>query len=135
VFDPCQPLAVIAEPTATAAERQSVHDAIMMWNAAAGTHLTADPATSPALSIQFPTSGADFFYGVYDYQVPRVLVNHTIDDDAERKIVIAHELGHVFGLIHVSSSDRESVMNSPNLTVPVNAGDAGDLAARWGRCP
>jgi hypothetical protein len=46
--------------------------------------------------------------------------------------VIAHEIGHAFGLVHVTG--RASVMNAGNIDVAPNAGDAADLSALWGAC-
>jgi predicted Zn-dependent protease len=48
--------------------------------------------------------------------------------------VIAHELGHAFGLVHVSPDTRPSVMNPGNTTVAPNDGDRAALEALWGTC-
>ena len=52
---------------------------------------------------------------------------------ADRR-VIAHELGHAFGLFHVPASERISLMNPGNLTTPPTTADQAALAALWGSC-
>jgi hypothetical protein len=47
-------------------------------------------------------------------------------------VVIAHELGHSMGLVHVTT--YESVMKSGNLTVEPQAADAQALIDIWGQC-
>ena len=47
-------------------------------------------------------------------------------------VTIAHEIGHAFGLVHVS--DRPSVMNVGNLVVEPNTGDVTALVALWSTC-
>ena len=49
-------------------------------------------------------------------------------------VTIAHEIGHAFGLAHVPSGERASVMNPGNLNVEPNAADVATLALRWGGC-
>ena len=79
-----------------------------------------------------PASGA--FYGFYDDTTATVYVNVDLADRAQRAIVIAHELGHALGLVHVSPSTRASVMNPGNVTIAPDDGDRAALAAIWGSC-
>ncbi|HEY5949139.1 MAG TPA: matrixin family metalloprotease, partial [Kofleriaceae bacterium] len=58
-------------------------------------------------------------------------INETLAH-AQLPIVVAHELGHAFGLVHVS--DRPSLMNPGNVTTPPNESDRQALAGLWGTC-
>jgi hypothetical protein len=49
-------------------------------------------------------------------------------------LAIAHEMGHAFGLPHVSKAKRPSVMNVGNLEVEPDPIDAAELATRWPAC-
>jgi hypothetical protein len=86
----------------------------------------AAPSTLP---VRFMPAAA-FSHGYYDPS-GEVLIN---DDLTARPLVvtIAHEVGHAFGLVHVT--DRPSVMNPGNLDIEPNAGDVAALAALWGTC-
>jgi predicted Zn-dependent protease len=64
-----------------------------------------------------------------------VLVNRAITDRAELAIVVAHELGHAFGLVHIDVATRASLMNPGNLTTPPTDADQRALEALWGACP
>jgi predicted Zn-dependent protease len=70
---------------------------------------------------------------VYDDETGIIYVNDGLTDPDQLAIVIAHELGHAFGLPHVPGHD--SVMIKGNLTLVPTAADAASLAARWGACP
>ncbi len=71
------------------------------------------------------------FFGIYESG--GIAVNRGLGDGGERSIVVAHELGHVFGLVHVG--DATSVMLPGNLRVPPGPHDAEALIALWGACP
>ena len=58
----------------------------------------------------------------------------TIWPASELAITIAHEIGHSFGLVHIPTDVRPSLMNPANLTVLPTAADVATLAGLWGRC-
>ena len=95
-----------------------------MWR----TH--ADP-TADAVTIRFePAPSVNM--GFYDVATGTIFVNLDLDEPSRRTITIAHELGHAFGLVHVT--DRPSVMNPGNLTIVPNDADFAAVADRWGTC-
>ena len=107
--------------------------------ASGGAASEADPSsgdgTEPqVISLEFQAA-AEMFHGFYDDQRGVVYINLSLEDDHQRSVTIAHELGHAFGLVHVQASERASVMNPGNLTVEPTAADAAALTALWGNCP
>jgi len=75
---------------------------------------------------------ASAFHGLYDDSAGVIYINTEITDPKVLPIVIAHELGHAFGLPHVTG--RASVMNPGNLTIAPNESDQAALEALWGNC-
>jgi hypothetical protein len=138
-FDACQPLTLEPDPTITDAQRSGIVAGLQLWNAAAGTRLVLGPATPsattdsavPSIPIHFQAA-APPFHGLYE--AGQVFVNDDLSG-APQAVVIAHEVGHAFGLVHVPTSMRMSLMNPANLSVSPTAEDIATLAARWGRCP
>jgi predicted Zn-dependent protease len=63
-----------------------------------------------------------------------VLINRDLVDRTALAIVIAHELGHVFGLVHVAATTRLSLMNPGNVVTPPTDADQRALEAMWGAC-
>jgi len=122
---------VIAAPSVTTEQRRSIDDAIALWSAAGVTAFSLGDA--PQVTVQFK-SGAAVVYGYYDDTTATVYVNTEVTDAAQRAIVLANELGHTLGLVHIAASTRLSVMNPGNLTVAPTADDAAALAAIWGSC-
>lgn len=134
-FDPCQPLALVPDPGATPAEIEGIRAGAALWQAIAHVNLAVavDAAPgAPALPIHFQTA-APAFHGFYDGAMGQVFINTDLGGSAQA-VTIAHEIGHAFGLSHVPSSDRVSVMNPGNLNVEPNTGDVDTLALRWGAC-
>jgi hypothetical protein len=145
-FDPCRPLALVVDDGTSAARQDGVRAAIDLWNQAAGARLSvaAAPAAAPAgappaapsadappaLPVHFEPAAAPS-HGYFDPVLGEVLIN----DDLQARplaVTIAHEVGHAFGLVHVTG--RPSVMNPGNLDVEPTAGDVAALATLWGQC-
>lgn len=122
---------MIAAPAVTADQRASIDDAIGLWSSAGISTFSVGDA--PQVTVQFK-SAADVFYGYYDDTTATVYVNTQVSDAGQRAIVVAHELGHALGLVHIPVSTRLSVMNPGNLTVAPTAEDVAALAAIWGSC-
>ncbi|MDB4955358.1 MAG: hypothetical protein JWO36_2927 [Myxococcales bacterium] len=93
-------------------------------------HARIDPS-APTLGIAF-RSAPVVDMGFYDDTTGTIFVNLDLVDPRQRTITIAHELGHAFGLLHVT--DRPSVMNPANLTIAPNDADLAAVAERWGTC-
>jgi Zn-dependent peptidase ImmA (M78 family) len=72
-------------------------------------------------------------FGFYDDVDVKLEISDALSDD-QRAIVIAHELGHAFGLVHVAATERASVMNVANLRIAPTAADQLAVAALWGDC-
>lgn len=135
-FDACAPLDIGVSPALTDEQLQGVTDALGMWNQAADTALAVPTPTStaPLIPLTFQ-SAAPPFHGLYDDHAGRIFVNQDLMAVDPLRITIAHEIGHAFGLPHVSPSVRPSLMNSGNTTIGITPEDVGALAAIWGRCP
>lgn len=119
-FDPCEPVRVSAA--------DGVEDAIAMWRAQGVTPFEITDPVDVRIEL---APGAPAFYGFYDDTTATVFINTSIADAHQRAVTIAHELGHVLGLVHVPREERASVMNPGNLTVEPTAADAEAL----GTCP
>jgi hypothetical protein len=135
--DPCAQLAIVAVAPSDA-QRDGIAGALALWRdrGVAAFDVATEPApaaTAVSLEIRFDDA-ADAFHGVYDPAGGRVLINRGITDPATLAIVIAHELGHVFGLVHIAPATRTSVMNPDNVITPPTDADQRALEALWGRC-
>jgi hypothetical protein len=133
--DPCAPLAIRA-PDATADEQAGIEAALDLWRGRGVTAFTADAPADPSstITIRFE-SAAETFHGLYEPDQADVLINRDLADATQRSIVIAHELGHVFGLVHIDPAVRLSLMNAGNLVTPPTAADQQALAVLWAACP
>ena len=85
------------------------------------------------LEVRFePSSPA--IRGLYDDHEGVIYINSELTDERMLSIVIAHELGHAFGLLHVPASERPSLMNPGNVSTPPTAEDQAEIEALWGAC-
>lgn len=135
VFDACEPLVIQLDDDVLAVRERSVREAVDMWNKKAGTKLTLEPVEdAPVVPLTFEEAAAAF-HGFYDDEKGTIWINTRLEDDDQRRVTIAHELGHAFGLYHVPPNERQSVMNNGNLSVGVVQADVEALQAEWGECP
>lgn len=132
IFDPCEPLALSTDSTSDA-DRACIEEAIGLWNGLAQTRLALVDDASGLVTIEL-ADGAPAQLGVYDDEHGLVFVNRSLDPGRRRTITIAHELGHVMGLVHVKDSERRSVMVSGNTDTPPGDADRASLNALWGEC-
>ena len=130
------PVTLVPDTTATEAQLAGVAAGAALWNSSAASDLlpgsAAGGGNGPALPIHFQVAGAPF-HGLYDAPSGQIYINDDLTGEA-LAITIAHEVGHSFGLVHVSSDERASLMNPANLTVLPTAADVATLAGLWGRC-
>jgi hypothetical protein len=129
-FDPCSPLDLSAAmPTPVQAD--GIAAAIAAWKADGAPGLGV--AAGASLDVRFQ-SAAPLFYGLYDDTNAVIYINNDLTDAGTLAVVVAHELGHAFGLHHVSTDVRASVMNPGNLTVMPTDEDRRTLEALRGAC-
>jgi hypothetical protein len=126
--DACAPLALVSA-TPTAVQSAGIDKAQQLWrdNGVPSIGLRA----GETVEVQFDDA-APPFHGLYDDQTGIIYINNDLTDETSLSIVIAHEVGHAFGLVHIT--DRPSVMNPGNLTIAPNAQDRIALEALWGPC-
>jgi hypothetical protein len=154
--DPCEPAVLALDPDATAEQETGVRAAMELWNRGAAARLSLtraapgqvvndapdassvshDGAAAPSpgstvLPIRFRRAAAPS-HGYFNPETGEILIN--LDLTSQPMVVaIAHEVGHAFGLVHVSG--RPSVMTSGNLSITPTEGDVAELAKLWGACP
>jgi hypothetical protein len=126
--DACAPLALVST-TATTQQLDGINAAQTLWRERGAPALGLRAGAT--LEVRFEPAAAAF-HGLYDDRDGVIYINADIANDSVLAIVIAHELGHAFGLLHVS--DRDSVMNPGNLTIAPTADDQTELARLWGSC-
>lgn len=126
--DPCAPLALVATAP-TAVQQAALGDAQTLWRDHGAPALGLRAGAT--LEVRF-SDAAPAFHGLYDDEQGLIYINRDIADEPTLSIVVAHELGHAFGLVHVT--DRVSVMNAGNLSVVPDDADRDALAALWGSC-
>lgn len=129
-FDPCAVTRVDAAG-ANAEQLASIDTAISMWSARGVNGLQRGEGAQVSLVFK---NAAPSMYGFYDETTATVYVNLRITDPSQRAVVIAHELGHALGLLHVSPNVRSSVMNPGNVVIEPTDADAAALVDAWGAC-
>ncbi len=126
--DPCAPLRVHA-PSASADQSAAIAAATALWRerGAPGMGLPAPDA----IELVFAT-GSAAVRGHYDDEVGLIYINDDLPA-AMLPIVIAHELGHAFGLEH-QDDGVDSLMVRGNTTITPTAVDEANLRLLWGAC-
>jgi hypothetical protein len=135
VHDVCAPIALtVSQPTDV--QRAGIDGALVLWrDHGAGTLSMVDGIAAGTASIELRFQEAALpFHGLYDDETGVVYINRRIEDLTPLSIVIAHELGHAFGLPHVDFAERSSLMNPGNLVTPPTDADRAAVEALWGRC-
>ncbi len=135
VYDPCSPLTLSLSPDLGADERRGVDEAIAMWSAVVPARISvgAGPRASNVLPVIFVRGDVAHRAAYWDRSGIIEIARDRLDP-ASYGIALAHELGHAFGLLHVATADRASVMNVGNLDVPPGADEAAELRALWPAC-
>ncbi len=135
VYDPCAPLTISVAAELGPDEYAGVVTAIDAWALVLRTQLVvgAGPRAADVLPIRFE-SGDAFYRAIYWDARGEIAVGRDRLDPAEYGIAIAHELGHAFGLPHIPTAERSSVMNVGNVEITPNREDAIALEARWPSC-
>ncbi|HWU87568.1 MAG TPA: M57 family metalloprotease [Kofleriaceae bacterium] len=129
-YDVCAPITLSASH-ADQLQLSGIAGAMQLWAARGASRLTL--ASPSSIELRFEDA-ALVFHGCYDDHASVVYINQSITDPDTLSIVIAHELGHAFGLRHVDPHERRSLMNPGNLTVPPSDADRQALEALWGPC-
>jgi hypothetical protein len=134
-YDPCSALAIVPAPDTAPAELSSIEAAVLAWNQVLPTRIAvgAPSEDEPTLALRFE-SGDTFFRAVFWDERAEIWVSRDRLAAADYALAIAHELGHAFGLPHVSPDERASVMNVGNLEIAPTEDDAATVSERWDSC-
>ena len=130
--DACEPLALVAID-ANDQQRDGIAAAIALWQQRGVGQLVVGSPDAASIDIVFEQAPSAF-HGLYDDEAGIIFVNAQLAEPDPLAIVIAHELGHAFGLEHVARDESVSVMNPGNLVTPPTANDQRRVEALWGRC-
>ena len=135
VYDPCSPLTLSISSDLGADERRGVDEAIAMWSAVLPTHIEVGTGAraSNVLPVIFVRGDVAHRAAYWDRSGIIEIARDRLEPSTYG-IALAHELGHAFGLLHVATSDRASVMNVGNLEVRPGADEAAELRALWPAC-
>ena len=127
--DACSPLTLVADAP-TDIQSAALQGGQQLWNDAGVPALGRAGAT---IEVRFESSNPAI-RGLYDDQTGVIYINSELKDARVLSIVIAHELGHAFGLVHVPASERKSLMNPGNVSTPPTVEDQAAVTALWGTC-
>lgn len=135
VYDPCSPLMIAVDPELDAVAAASVEAATQIWGRVLPTRMSVGAGSQAAevLPIRFE-SGDSFYRAVYWDTVGMISISRDRLDPKDYALAIAHEMGHAFGLLHVSEGERRSIMNVGNLEVTPTADDVAEVHALWATC-
>jgi hypothetical protein len=129
-FDACSPPELVTIG-ATAVQADGIAAAVVLWQRRGVPDLGSGSGSQLPIVFQ---DAAPLFHGFYDDTSAKIYINSELSDAHTLAIVIAHELGHAFGLHHVDPKLRSSVMNAGNLVVEPTADDQTALESLWGVC-
>lgn len=121
-----------AAPGTSESERASIAAAVDMWHEVSDIAVTVEPRSGLTSIPISSEDAAPMFYGVYRDDVGDIVINRQLLDEDQRAVVVAHELGHAFGLLH--DDDPRSVMQPGNVTTPPSDYDVWQLRTHWGAC-
>jgi len=127
--DACSPLSLVATAP-TDAQSAALRGGQQVGTEAGVPALGQVGAT---IEVRFDSSNPAI-RGLYDDKTGVIYINSELKDPRVLSIVVAHELGHAFGLVHVPESERKSLMNPGNIATPPTVEDQAALAALWGTC-
>jgi predicted Zn-dependent protease len=114
---------------ATAGQAEAITAASAMWRARGATGMGLD--TLDSIELVF-AKGNGAVRGHYDDEAGLIYINDNLPAQM-LPIVIAHELGHAFGLEH-EDDGADSLMVRGNTTIAPTELDEANLAVLWGTC-
>jgi hypothetical protein len=134
-FDPCSPLTIVPSSGTSALEVQSIEAAILAWSRVIPTQIEVGAGSPEAdtLAVAFE-SGDTFYRATYWAGVGKISISREGIAPDDYAVALAHEMGHAFGLLHVSSDVRASVMNTGNLELEPTDADALAVRDLWDTC-
>lgn len=134
-FDPCSPLTIVPAPGTEAREIQSIEAAALAWSRVIPARIEIGAGSPDAVTLGVTFEPGDTFYrAMYWAGVGKISISRDGLAPEDYALALAHEMGHAFGLLHVSTELRGSVMNTGN--VEIEPTDADGLAVRdlWESC-
>ena len=132
MHDACGPLSLVMPADISAMQRRALTDATTSWNTLGFTQLQFDDAAD-RITVRFRPA-APMLYGLYEPDTGELILNALIEVRSALTVVAAHELGHAMGLVHIEPSERASVMNQGNITLPPTPADNTVLTEYWRGC-